>query len=260
MNKRRLIKYLVLTFAISWTCWLADALLVRFTSMTESGVIPMILFTLGGFGPTIAACCCIEGGFSKRNLTKLLFHSSKKNWLFCIAVVFFETLAFSVSSNGLTAAVPSSPIAVLVVCIVFLQATVLYGGNEELGWRGTMQPILQKRLPTLIATLITGVVWVTWHIPLWFIEGNSHQGMSFVSFAILGIALSYWLSAIYDVTGAVVFCMILHGWTNTLLGLLDLNENCVYNFAIGVLTVISVAVSIRTAHVSPATIKNNSQP
>ena len=92
--------------------------------------------------------------------------------------------------------------------------------------------------------MIVGIVWVCWHIPLWFIDGNSHQSMSFLTFAILGMALSYWLSAVYNVTGAVVFCMIMHGWTNTMMGLLETNENFIYYIALGVLTAISIVVSI----------------
>lgn len=248
MNTKRLIQYLLLTYIITWTCWLGDALLVKVTSFSASDVIPMILFTVGGFGPTIAACVCMEGGFSKKNLKRFLFNNSKKNWLFLVAAIILETLAFYSSSNGVIESIPKSPIAVIVGLVVFLQAAILYGGNEELGWRGTMQVILQEKLPSPIATLIVGVTWVCWHIPLWFIDGNTHQSMSFFTFAILGIALSYWLSAVYNVTGAVVFCMVMHGWTNTMMGLLEMNENIVYYTALGALTVISIIVSIYARH------------
>ena len=248
MNTKRLIKYLLLTYIITWICWFGDALLVKVTSFSESDVIPMILFTVGGFGPTIAACVCMEGGFSKKNLKRFLFSNSKKNWSFLIAAIILETLAFYFSSNGVIESIPKSPIAVIVGLVIFLQATILYGGNEELGWRGTMQVILQEKLPSPIATLIVGAIWVCWHIPLWFIDGNSHQSMSFLTFAILGIALSYWLSAVYNVTGAVVFCMVMHGWTNTMMGLLEINENFVYYTALGALTLISIIVSIYAQH------------
>ena len=68
MNTKRLIKYLLLTYIITWICWFGDALLVKVASFSESDVIPMILFTGGGFGPTIAACVCMEGGFFYKNL------------------------------------------------------------------------------------------------------------------------------------------------------------------------------------------------
>lgn len=246
MDKKRLIKYLVITFLITWSCWWGEAFLLFISPLTNLDVFPMVLFTLGGFGPTIAALLCMNGRLSRENIRSFLFHNTKRNWLVMFVAVAMETLAFSVCSIGMADMIPKTPVAVMVIVIVFLQAAVLYGGNEELGWRGTMQPILKQAMPSPVATLLVGIVWICWHIPLWFIVGDSHQSMSFLSFAILGIALSYWLSAIYDITGAVVFCMILHGVTNTLMGVLKINQGTVYYVAISVLTGISIAASIYT--------------
>ena len=71
-----------------------------------------------------------------------------------------------------------------------------YGGEEELGWRGIMQPILEKLLPFPVATVITGTVWGIWHIPLWFVEGSSQQNMAFPFFLVLlALILSLFLWA-----------------------------------------------------------------
>ncbi len=35
--------------------------------------------------------------------------------------------------------------------------------GEELGWRGLAQPLLQKRYSVLVASVIVGVLWATWH-------------------------------------------------------------------------------------------------
>lgn len=179
---------------------------------------------------------------------KILFNNSGKNWAFLFVALFLETVVFGASSAGIISSIPRTPVAVIVVLIVFLQAAILYGGNEELGWRGIMQPILQQKMKSPMATFITGMVWVCWHIPLWFIEGNSHQSMSFFTFAILGIALSYWLSAIYNLTGAVVFCMIMHGWTNTLMGVLDMKESGTYYIGLVLLTMASIVASVKAEY------------
>lgn len=107
-----------------------------------------------------------------------------------------------------------------------------------------MLPILEKKVSAPLATLIVGIVWAIWHISLWFIEGNSHQSMSFIWFAVLGLALSYWLSMVYDATRAVMFCMILHGWTNTLMGVVDINQDSLYYVLLAVMTAISTIISI----------------
>ena len=51
-----------------------------------------------------------------------------------------------------------------------------------------------------------------------------------------------------NVTGAVVFCMVMHGWTNTLMGLFDINENYTYYIAVAALTAMSIGVSIKVQH------------
>ena len=170
---------------------------------------------------------------------------TKKNWLTILVAVIVETIVFFICSDGLLSSIPRSPIAAVVVFIIFIQTALLYGGNEELGWRGTMLPILEKKVSAPLATLIVGIVWVIWHISLWFIEGNSHQSMSFIWFAVLGLALSYWLSMVYDATRAVMFCMILHGWTNTLMGVVDINQDSLYYVLLVVMTAASMLISIR---------------
>ncbi len=50
---------------------------------------------------------------------------------------------------------------------------------EEPGWRGYAADELQSRHSALSASLIVGVVWMPWHLPLFFIEGTwqaSHLG------------------------------------------------------------------------------------
>jgi membrane protease YdiL (CAAX protease family) len=53
------------------------------------------------------------------------------------------------------------------VMIVFA-VTLLYGGplGEEIGWRGWLLPALQRRLSPLLSSLIVGLVWGLWHLPL----------------------------------------------------------------------------------------------
>ena len=45
-------------------------------------------------------------------------------------------------------------------------------------------------------------------------------------------------------TRAVMFCMILHGWTNTLMGVVDINQDPLYYVLLAVMTAISTIISI----------------
>ncbi|MFW6214259.1 MAG: CPBP family intramembrane glutamic endopeptidase, partial [Spirochaetota bacterium] len=66
--------------------------------------------------------------------------------------------------------------------------------SEEIGWRGFALPHLQSRRGPVAATLIVGLTWWAWHIPLFFMEGTLHatQGvLSAFSVGYLITVLSY---------------------------------------------------------------------
>jgi len=132
-----------------------------------------------------------------------------------------EIALFTLSSDGFIDDIKQAPISpAIIIGVVFLQAVFIYGGNEEWGWRGTMQPLVAQRMPFVPAFIIVGVVWSLWHLPLWFIEGDGHQGMNPLFFLAFGIILSFWLAAIYKTSRSVFFTMLCHGLTNTLMGVL----------------------------------------
>jgi hypothetical protein len=92
---------------------------------------------------------------------------------------------------------------------------------EELGWRGYALDRLQLEWSALSASVILGVVWALWHLPLFFIEG-SYQHDS-VGFATTGfwlfmagiVALSAVFTWIYNNTErSITGIIVLHGWVN----------------------------------------------
>jgi membrane protease YdiL (CAAX protease family) len=51
--------------------------------------------------------------------------------------------------------------------------------GEETGWRGFALPRLQARTSPLIAALITGFFWASWHFPFWRSDGSPVLTMGF---------------------------------------------------------------------------------
>ena len=237
---KKLAKYLVITFSITWSMWWGEAALVRFTSLKENDIVPMILFTVGGFGPTIASLFCLNGRVSVKSICSFIFNSKAKSFLILALFLVLEVATFGLSSMEY-----NPNISAAMIPVILLQTIVMYGGNEEMGWRGVMQPHLQNKLPYPVATFIVGVVWAFWHMPLWFIDGNSHQGSSFVIFALLAILLCYWLSAIVNGGGSIFYCMIMHGATNTLLSIFIIKLNWMLIAGVVILTVLAITVTTK---------------
>jgi uncharacterized protein len=92
---------------------------------------------------------------------------------------------------------------------------------EELGWRGYALDRLQVKRSALVSSLILGVVWSVWHLPLFFIEGSYQHDMvgfgtlEFWMFTIGIVPLSVTFTWVYNNTARSILAVILlHGWTN----------------------------------------------
>lgn len=239
-ERSKLKKYLIIAFGFTWFFWWIDVALTQLGGFKESELLARVLFIVGGFGPFIAALSCLDGGFSVGHLKKFLLVHKSEGWWYLVLFALLETIVFALTSKGLAAGIPKSRITLPVFLGILLLMTLVLGGSEELGWRGTMGPILNVKLPQALPPLVIGIIWSFWHIPLWFIAGDGHQSLSFFEFLALGIALSYWLASIYDVTGSVPACMIIHGLTNTIMGFFVLETNPL--FIVGILCLTTVAL------------------
>ena len=94
--------------------------------------------------------------------------------------------------------------------------TLLTGGNEEIGWQGFLQPTLERLLPFPIATVTTGLIWVVWHLPLFFTPGSSQAGTSLLVFTAFCLLGRFWLAALYKTSQSVLYCVLFHGLINTI--------------------------------------------
>lgn len=66
----------------------------------------------------------------------------------------------------------SPPASLHLLFAFFLLNIVLFGGIEEFGWRGFLQPQFQERMSVLTASLVVGVLWWAWHLPLFLGHPN----------------------------------------------------------------------------------------
>lgn len=82
---------------------------------------------------------------------------------------------------------------------------------EEAGWRGFALPRLQAKYNALVSSLILGVIWCCWHIPLFFVPGSSQQGIPFPIYLMLVVTLSIYFTWLYNNTGgSLVICVLAH--------------------------------------------------
>jgi uncharacterized protein len=87
--------------------------------------------------------------------------------------------------------------------------------TEETAWRGFALPRLQAKYSALTASLILGVLWGLWHIPLAFIPGSFQSTIPFVGFILSTVAMSIITTWLFNHTnGSVLIAAIFHGATD----------------------------------------------
>ncbi|MCX7861238.1 MAG: CPBP family intramembrane metalloprotease [Chloroflexus sp.] len=85
-----------------------------------------------------------------------------------------------------------------------LISSLLTNPWEEVGWRGFALPHWQQRYYALAATLIVGILWILWHLPIFFWIGKP---MSIYPFS--------WLAG--TIAGAVVYTWLYNSTAGSLL-------------------------------------------
>ena len=105
----------------------------------------------------------------------------------------------------------------------FLVMIPFVGIAEEAGWRGFLQPELEKRIPFPFNVLIVAAIWNVWHIDLWLDPTSNHFGDSFIGFSINILVWAFALAALYKATKSVLACAVYHAFIDAIGAVYDWN-------------------------------------
>jgi hypothetical protein len=182
----------------------------------------------GTFGPLAAALAVTLAGEGRAGVIRLLkplgFWRVNVLWylvaLFATAVTVFTALGLYFAGGG-HRLVFNDLSQVYLVVPVFLYVLFFSVLGEETGWRGFALPRLQQRLGPLKASLLLGLIWGLWHIPLFGIPGNFHHHIPLGLFILQDVALAVVMTWIYNHTGgSLLLIHLFHAASNTTLGVL----------------------------------------
>ncbi len=110
-------------------------------------------------------------------------------------------------------ALREGPLMLLPLFLVIL--TLTDGLGEELAWRGFALPRLLTRYNALVASLILGVLWALWHLPLVWTEGAPMYQLPIWLFLLDITAKAVLFTWVFLHTrGSVLLAMLLHAATN----------------------------------------------
>lgn len=104
--------------------------------------------------------------------------------------------------------------SVWVLIALFLKA-IVFGGVEEIGWRYSFQPCIEKNVPYIVATIITFVCWGVWHFLFFYIDGSI--GVVNVPYFLSGLLTNcFILSALFAYSKSLWICVMTHALINAL--------------------------------------------
>lgn len=252
-KKRNLSLYLVVAFAFSWIFWGPQALASTGLLYVPSFIADFLFspFNPAAFGPLVAAFLLTymnEGVRGVKNLLKRgVDYRFKKIWYVPIFFLFPAMTGGALLLAVLVGeAMPELPVLSnpLMAAVGFVYIFFLGGPfQEEWGWRGYALERLQANYSALFSSLILGVLWGAWHLPLFFIEGTVQSQTLVWGFMILIISGTILFTWIYNNTGgSILAVMLFHTMNNLSFFIFPTLETVLGGLFLLVLNIITAAI------------------
>ena len=138
------------------------------------------------------------------------------------------------------------PSLTALTAVLAIMSTLYLGPlSEEAGWRGFALPRLQERFSALTSSVILGIIWACWHLPLYLVEPR----MPFYIYLPLVTVLSILFTWLYNNTGGSLIIAVLAHFSfnfgaNSIPGYLGLLPQNVFYIAGSILIIPSVLAVI----------------
>jgi uncharacterized protein len=228
IKQHPVISYFIIAYAVSWSFEIPLAL-------SHQGIIsvqiPVWLHYFASLGPLSAALIMtfLTGGRSGlRNLVVRIFkwRVDVRYYAFAILVPAGLFTVACLLNRMITGNWPDLALLGTVDYLPYLTPLgalglwlITFGLGEETGWRGFALPHLQKTRSATLSTLILGVLWACWHLPLFFYRDTYIQMgiFGFPMFALSLLCAAMIFTWLYNSTnGSVWIVIIFHAVFNWL--------------------------------------------
>jgi membrane protease YdiL (CAAX protease family) len=220
--------FFLLTFLWTWACYFA-IILMKLDPYQGAG---MVLLILGGCSPTFVGMIMAMATFGKEERISYLHRIIKPGriktawWLFILFVfpVFFAAgIGINMMLGGTlpgmvnAKAILNNPVSFFPLLLLSFMSGPF---SEELGWRGYALDKLLDRFGFVRGSLLLGLLWGIWHLPLYLMPQTWHGQMGFGltgfwMFLLMSVGLSYIMSYVYLKTQrSILSAMMLHLMSN----------------------------------------------
>ncbi len=210
--------FYIWSYAFSWSIWLPAAAMDG-----EPSALRNLAVGVAAAGPSLAgvACTGIDEGWAgvRRLFRSLLQWRVAAKWY---ALSLAGPIAVALMAVGVhrllvgdDAEFRLQATTILLVPVALVVTLFIGPLQEELGWRGYALPRLLRRRSSVRASLVLGVAWACWHLPLYAIDADGQERAPLALFLASVVALSIvytwlWLST----GGSLLLALLLHSAIN----------------------------------------------
>ena len=162
----------------------------------------------------LAAVAATAGRTGVRDLGSRIVRFRVPAWTYLAALA--TPVAVAATAAGLVhLAGGDVPLGVLMslpaAALYLVYGTGLFLLTEEAAWRGALLPRLDEHVGTAWASVLVGLVWGVWHLPLLAVQGAADHGLPAVPFFLLVVGTSVLITALVQAArGSVVVAAVFH--------------------------------------------------
>ena len=221
--KYRPVLFFVLAYLFTWMFWI-PAIFVP-----EN--IGIILMLIGLIAPAVISTIFVLASDSealKQDLKNKIFGFYKVKWQNVIlAIIVFAAIIVasillsllfgqSIEQFAFTEDFSFTGVGIAGAFITILVASII----EEVGWKGYCEDSIGDYMNWFWESMIFGVLWSLWHLPLLFIPGTYQAGLMVnplyvVNFFISGVPMGFIITWVYLVSDrSILACMVFHLFVN----------------------------------------------
>jgi uncharacterized protein len=194
--------FVALAYGIAWLLWLPLVLGPSGLRLTHYDANLPFFGSLGTVGPFIASFLAVRYETGKWAMPGRLLPTMRlRSWINLLTGPALVIAAFVVIPYMICIAPGHKLISPgFLIPLLAVWPNILGGPlEEEFGWRGYLLPRLSARIGNAWSTLLVGVIWASWHLPLFLCRGWT--GASFWYFLPLVVAEAVFASLAYFATG-----------------------------------------------------------
>lgn len=228
--KYRPLRFYATCFAVTWAFWITAAIISG--TQNDNG-LSSLLMLLGLIAPAVTAVVTVLTSGSKELKQDLkgkligFYRLKPSSILFAVSgfivIVVISILLSLLFGQGLEQFAFTEGFSFSVGGVSALLTILLASVIEEVGWRGYGEDSVAFYCTWFKESIIFGLVWALWHLPLFWIQGTYHYGLRelglgyVLNFLISVMPLGFLTTWVYVKNNrSMLACIIFHLFVNTM--------------------------------------------